>query len=497
MNATPRDASRALNIEAEILVIGGGPAGMAAATAAAGPARQPGLRNPGPQVLLVDNAIETGGQIWRSGVDYGGRPEPEAQHARAALESSGAQFHGGWRIVDAPSPGVLLALREAAPLPETTGASDKPQPGAQVARFHYKSLVLATGARERLLPFPGWTLPGVFGAGGLQALVKGGYDVRNKRIVVSGTGPLLLAVAAHLVERGARLVCVAEQAPLSRLAPFAASLWAQPRKALQGLRYRATLGRTSLHTGCWVTEAVSAEPSSARPALQGVLLTNGTRTWEVPCDLLATGYHLVPNTELPALLGCKLRQGFVAVDAQQQTSVPGIFCAGEPTGIAGLDAALISGRVAGLAAAGLLQAAMGLSRRNQRGRAFGQRLDRAFALRGELKSLGHANTIVCRCEDVRLAQLGAYSSWTEAKLQTRCGMGPCQGRVCGPALEAIFGWQPASVRPPLFPMPISAWSAIGSDAPLLSPSTPHNTQGDPHAMVRSSARDNHSLPPQP
>ncbi len=200
-------------------------------------------------------------------------------------------------------------------------------------------------------------------------------------------------------------------------------------------------------------------------------MTDGSGTWTEPCDLLACGFHLVPNTELASLLGCRTTQNGVEVNADQQTSVPGVYCAGEPCGVAGLDAALVQGKIAGLAAAGKPDLAARLYRGRDAEAAFGRALTRAFALRPEILKLARPETIVCRCEDVRLSEIQGQTmprrSWTDAKLQTRCGMGPCQGRICGPALEAIFGWRNTSVRPPLFPVPISALcSAPGENSQL-------------------------------
>jgi hypothetical protein len=261
----------------------------------------------------------------------------------------------------------------------------------------------------------------------------------------------LLAVAAHLAEDGARVASVVEQAPLARLLPFAASLWNSPAKLAQGAGYRARLWNASYRTGCWVTEAIGA--SDGRE-LKAVRVTDGQRSWEEPCELLACGYHLVPNTELAQLLGCKLLGSFVEVDATQRTSLPSVYCVGEPTGIAGIDAALVQGEIAGLACAG--RAAGHLANRAARERVFGQRLDKAFALRDELKSLPRDGTIVCRCEDVPFGSLSNRTGWTDAKLQTRCGMGPCQARICGPAVEYLLGWRPVSVRQPIFPVPLQA-----------------------------------------
>ncbi|MGO4211201.1 NAD(P)/FAD-dependent oxidoreductase [Terriglobus sp. 2YAB30_2] len=410
---------------ADVLVIGAGPAGLAAATAAS--------RN-GCRVAVLDDNPAAGGQIWRADITRPHHEDPARGDAIAAFHTSGAALLPGRRIVDVPSPSTLLA-----------------EAGGHFETYRWDRLILATGARERFLPFPGWTLPGVFGAGGLQALVKGGYPVAGKRIVVAGTGPLLLAVAAHLREYGASIVTVAEQASFFQMLPFAASLLRSPSKLLQGASYRKTLGITPYQTACWPVAAQGGE------VLRSVTLTNGRRTWTVECDLLACGFHLVPNTELAQLLGCTLQSSFVQVDSQQQTSVAGIYCAGEPTGIAGVDAAQVQGEIAGLAAADCSPLPMRLLTRRAKEAAFGRRLTHAFRLRSEVLRLASQETIVCRCEDVTFGQLQTRSNWTDAKLHTRCGMGPCQGRICGPATEALFGWQPTSVRTPLFPIPVAAF----------------------------------------
>jgi NADPH-dependent 2,4-dienoyl-CoA reductase/sulfur reductase-like enzyme len=418
---------------ADVIVVGAGPAGIAAATTAA---------RHGRSVLLLDDNSAAGGQIWRGGIEPSQHTNKgentRRERALKDLDSSCATLLSGYRIFDAPAPQTLQALREI--------GND-----TEVITLQYDRLILATGARERFLPFPGWTLPGVFGAGGLQALVKGGYPVHGKRIAVVGSGPLLLAVAAHLREYGAHITSVAEQAPISQLAPFAAGLWSHPSKILQGFGFRAALRKTPYRAGCW---PVSALPNEATGTLKSVRLTDGIKTWDEPCDLLACGFHLVPNTELPSLLGCNLRGDFVEVNEQQQTSVANIYCAGEPTGIAGLEAALIQGEIAGLTCAG--EPTGHLHSRNAAEQKFAARLETAFRLRPELRLLPTPETIVCRCEDVPYKNLADRTGWTDAKLQTRCGMGPCQGRICGPAAQTLFGWTPKSIRPPLFPVPVSA-----------------------------------------
>jgi NADPH-dependent 2,4-dienoyl-CoA reductase/sulfur reductase-like enzyme len=311
--------------------------------------------------------------------------------------------------------------------------------------LRFDKLILATGARERFLPFPGWTLPNVVGAGGLQAMVKMGLPIRGKRVVVAGTGPLLLAVAAYLRAQGACVLLVAEQTPLSRLLWLGWGLWRYPSKSVQALLLRGQLLGVPYRTNCW---PIAAEGEGK---LERVTLRCGSRTWVVRCDYLACGFHLVPNVELARLLGCELLHGFVRVNALQETSRPNVFCAGEPTGIGGVELALLEGQIAGYAAAGDLKRARSLFAARNRWRLFAERLHRAFTLRPELKDLPDAQTIICRCEDITLERLERFCSWREAKLQTRCGMGPCQGRICGPIVEFLFGWHVDSVRPPIFP----------------------------------------------
>ncbi|MCZ7636476.1 MAG: NAD(P)/FAD-dependent oxidoreductase [Verrucomicrobia bacterium] len=332
--------------------------------------------------------------------------------------------------------------------------------------FAWRRLILAVGAREFFLPFPGWTLPHVVGAGALTLMVKTGLPVRGKRVVVAGSGPLLLAVAAELRQHGARVVRVVEQADLASLLRFGLTLpRLAPAKFWQGLIYRARLLRVPYQTGCWPVAAQGGD------AVEAVVLTDGRRRWTDRCDYLACGFGLVPNLELAQLLGCHLNPTGVRVDHRQETSVPGVFCAGEPTGIGGAERALVEGQLAGFAAAEREEEVARLQAARLRHQRFADALAHAFVLRAELKNLAAPDTLVCRCEDVPHRELVHCRSWTEAKLHTRCGMGPCQGRLCGAATRFLYGWELPSARPrsTRFPSPPSPCHL----RPLTPDPTPH------------------------
>ncbi len=387
---------------------------MAAATAAA-------LN--GASVILIDDNPAPGGQIARA---KHGKVDPQIQGELDKLLAAGGSVRQQESVVDLPCPGRAV----------TFGPDGKSLIG-------YKNLILATGSRELFLPFPGCTLPGVMGAGGLQALAKGGLDVRGKRIVVSGSGPLLLPVAHFLTAAGAILQGPFEQVRHLTLARFAATAMAKG-KAGELANFASVLQRYRPNT--WVVEAHGSSK------LETVQLSNGKI---VACDYLACSYGLVPNTELARLIGCELEGPFVKVDSHQRTSVENVFCVGEPTGIGGHEKGTAEGIVAGTVAAGATQIAEPLIAAAKRTKAFVQVLEQAFKLRPELLALADPDTIVCRCEDVTYGRLKNQPSLKDAKLQTRCGMGPCQGRICGPAMQHLFGWQPDTVRPPIIPVPLS------------------------------------------
>ncbi len=381
----------------------------------------------GARVAIVDENPTLGGQIWR-GEGSDGSHSTEASSWQSRVTTAGVTLLAGKRVFHQPEAGLLLA----------EGPDD-------VVELSYRALVLATGARERFLPFPGWTLPNVTGAGGLQALVKSGLPIHGKRVVLAGSGPLLLAVASYLRKHGAEIPLICEQTTRTRLLKFGMILLGHPRKIGQSLRLKKDLAGISFVPNSWPLAA------QGEKILEAVTILRGGKSETVECNYLACGFHLVPNVELPALLGCRLRCGYVQVDDLQQTTVEKVFCAGEPVSIGGVDLALIEGQIAGLAATGKTVEAKTLFDQREKFRRFAHGLDQAFWLRSELRSLSSPDTLVCRCEDIPYSRLREHTGWRSAKLHTRCGMGPCQGRVCGPATQFLFKWNPDSVRPPVFP----------------------------------------------
>jgi NADPH-dependent 2,4-dienoyl-CoA reductase/sulfur reductase-like enzyme len=413
---------------ADLLIIGAGPAGMAAALAAA---------PSGARIVLLDDNPLPGGQIWRDG-PQANLPKP-ARRMRERLQAcSNIHRHAGTRVIACAGPKQLLV--------------EDADRGWLIA---YDRLILCTGARELLLPFPGWTLPGVTGAGGLQALIKGGLPVQGQRLVIAGSGPLLLASAATAKHNGARVLRIAEQASSVAVAGFAAQLPRWPNKLLQSF----TLFDPHYRSGTHVLAALGNQ------RLEGVRMQQQGKVVELECERLACGFGLIPNTQLGQALGCELDGQALAVDAWQACSHTDHYAAGECTGFGGSELALVEGAIAGHAAVGDFEAARALWPRRARWQGFADALNQAFSLDPRLKSLAQADTLVCRCEDVSYAALAGHSAWREAKLASRCGMGACQGRVCGGAVQHLFGWQPSAPRPPFSPARIETLLCLDDTPP--------------------------------
>ncbi|MGO4101119.1 NAD(P)/FAD-dependent oxidoreductase [Pseudomonas sp. ATCC 43928] len=416
-----------MNEYADLLIIGAGPAGMSAALAAA---------PSGARIVMLDDNPLPGGQIWRDGPQA--NVPDQARRLRERLQAcSNIRRHAGTRVIASPGPKQLLVEND--------------DDGWLIS---YHRLILCTGARELLLPFPGWTLPGVTGAGGLQALIKAGLPVQGERVVIAGSGPLLLASAATAKKHGAQIPRIAEQASRTAVAGFAAQLPRWPGKWLQSFSLFDRHYRTATH----VLAALGTD------RLEGVRLQQQGKVVELACDRLACGFGLIPNIQLGQALGYAIEGQALAVDAWQASRVDH-YAAGECTGFGGSELALVEGAIAGHAAVGDLEAARQLWPRRARWQGFAKALNQAFALDPQLKSLARPDTLVCRCEDVPYGALTGHTDWREAKLASRCGMGACQGRVCGGAVQHLFGWQPSAPRPPFSPARIETLMCLDDTPP--------------------------------
>ncbi|BEO27541.1 MAG: FAD/NAD(P)-binding oxidoreductase [Serratia marcescens] len=412
------------NFDCEVLIVGAGPAGMAAALAAA---------ESGGQVRMIDDNPHPGGQIWRDGPQVA-LSETANRYRQAIATRENIALQSGCKLVAQCGAG-RLAYEDAE--------------GCGVIR--YQKLILCNGARELLLPFPGWTLPGVTGAGGLQAQIKQGLTIHGERVVIAGSGPLLLAVANSVKQAGGEVVLVAEQAPLWRLAAFAGGLWRWPAK----LRQAFSLMSRRYCAGSRVPAALGQE------RLTSVRVNSGGKERTIACDRLACGFGLVANIELAMLLGCRIEQDAVAVDHWQQTSQAHIYAAGECTGIGGSELALIEGAIAGYAAIGQKSKTDSLAAQRRQWRRFATAVASTFALDERLSSLANPQTLLCRCEDVTLEQVRHQPDWNTAKLSSRCGMGACQGKICATAARQLLGWPLSPPRVPLTPVRAETLVALG------------------------------------
>ncbi|MEU7551515.1 NAD(P)/FAD-dependent oxidoreductase [Streptomyces sp. NPDC044571] len=464
----------------DLAVVGAGPAGLAAAVTAAGL----GLR-----VTVLDAGERPGGQYYRHPAPGLGAARPEALHhgwaAYAGREAALRAHESAGRITYRPGHHVWTVVRDEGEDGGGDGGGagrgDGPTrrgrwalyavagPEETAATVHARAVLLATGAYERQLPFPGWTLPGVVGAGGAQAMLKGGLVLPGRRVVVAGSGPLLLAVAGSLAAAGARVPAVVEAAAYTGYAAHTRALLRNPGKLGEGAMYGSAL----LRHGIRLLTRHAVIEAHGRDRVEAVTVARLDRDWRpvpgtarrIPCDALAVGHGLVPQLEPATGLGCATRScadGTVAleVDEQQRTSVPGIWSAGETGGIGGAQLALAEGEIAARAVAGAPVPAA-LRRRRARLRGFAEAMGAAHRPGPGWTGWLRDDTDVCRCEEVpagrireAVADLGARDART-VKLLTRAGMGWCQGRMCGPAVAALAGAEPAADRRPLScPVPL-------------------------------------------
>lgn len=442
---------------ADVAVIGAGPAGLSAAVVAA----EHGLR-----VMLIDAGTQTGGQFWRhpdeQHLDSFKAPEHTGHHhwrhyadlrsrCAAAVASGRIRHLAGRQVWRTDALGDRVALRTSA----VTGVDSIPLDDRTTWA---RRLVIATGAYDRQLPVPGWTLPGVMAAGGVQALLKANQVAAGRRAVVAGTGPFLLSVAAGLAAAGVEVVAVCDANALSRWAATPLRALQEPSKLWEGAQYAATFvrHRVPLRTRTVVT-AVRGESRVSHVELSRVDGSGRVRPGSaktVTADLVAFGWGFTPQLEIAVGLGLHTRVDVdeslvVEVDDTMRTSDPLVFAAGEVTGISGAVASCAEGELAGAAVAQELGVSVDQRtmarhlRRLRRGRRFAVGMHLASPVPAAWTEWLTPQTTVCRCEEVTVAEVSDAVCSLDAddardvRVTARPGMGLCQGRVCGFAMSKL------------------------------------------------------------
>ena len=440
-----------MNAKYDVAIIGAGPAGANAAFA---------LCDAGLKAVVVDEFMTAGGQVWRAPVSVYTKAAPDGNLLRHRLDASGAALRFGRRLWMV-EPGFVLHL---------VGENGH-------EKIEARRLIVASGTSERVIPFPGWTLPGVFGLAGATILLKSHGTLPGRRSVVAGRGPLLAAVANGILELGGKIAAIIDAKGTNDWLSALPALRHRPSDLRAGLKWWL---KSKRHRVPWLSRSHIRRVDYIEEGLR--VEVDGTAE-VIDCDAVVVGDGLNPATEIVRVLGATMRfveglGGWVpSIDAFGRCSVPDLYACGDGSGVRGAAVACETGRLAGLAAAcdaGVLDAgALAVMAKPIQART--RNIGRASAAMAELMSVQSVNwrdipseTTICRCEDVSKSVLvqaiaqGA-SNIDQLKAWTRCGMGPCQGRMCGEAAAQILAQttgvlratiKPWTARPPFRPVPM-------------------------------------------
>jgi thioredoxin reductase/bacterioferritin-associated ferredoxin len=419
------------HLRADVAVIGAGPAGMSAAIE---------LTTAGVDTLTVDEASAPGGRIWRA-------PSPALRDPGDETDLSGGAglraraTHSGARVLQRA---VVWSVGREGPGWRIDALT--PQGSARVSA---RILLVAIGTVERVIPFPGWTLPGVVSLAGTTLLLKSQHMSPGSNVVVAGSGPLLAAVSAGLLESGARVAALADIAARRDWLRAAPALISRPKLAARGagwvLRNLTAGVAPKFRTGVYS----AAGDGRVEEVVLGPVGADGAPVPDSPghrvaCDALVVGHGLSPATEITRLLRAEhvfdrdLGGWRPVTDEAGRTSIPGLFVAGDGAGVRGADAACVAGRWAAQAIKAELKGTPKAT--GPRGTNHATRLGDAMSYltrqRPAMTGAISPDTVICRCEDVTRGEIDAAiadgaSDINQLKHFTRCGMGPCQGRSCG------------------------------------------------------------------
>ena len=462
--------------EVDVVVIGAGPAGMTAAAAAVGA---------GGSVVVLDEQAEPGGQIYRS-IESVERDRPADMSFLGAAYGHGAAVAGAFRAVGCDyrpgstvwQVGELGKGRRREVVYSRDGAAH---------RLSTKYLVIATGALERPVPIPGWTLPGVMTVGAVQSALKTSGVYPGGCLVLAGSGPLMLQLAAQLITAHVPVAAIVDTTPAGGLTRAFMHL---PRALVAGayLLKGWHLMRTVKRSGVPIYRGASHLAASGSDVVTGLTFQSGGREHSIDADVVALHEGLIPNTQLTRLLEvehrwhARQRCFHPVLDKWGETSETGVYVAGDGGGIAGALAAERGGRITGLAIAQRLghmaESGRDFIAEEVRLRRFVDHsirpfLDTYYPAPKWIGRIGDDVT-VCRCEEVTAGQIRAAvaqgcSGPNQAKAFLRCGMGPCQGRMCAATVTEVIAVagdrQPAAVgsyriRPPIKPVTLAEVAAL-------------------------------------
>lgn len=459
----------------DLVIVGAGPAGLSAAAAA---------RDLGLDALILDEQPAPGGQIYRNVVRV-------TEERPADLSFLGADYARGQDLVrDA----ALVERRQGAtvwqigPHSRTEGRQVIWSEDGRARKTHARAVLLATGAMERPVPVPGWTLPGVTTVGALQIALKQSAVYPSGRVVLAGSGPLLMLLAAQYAGAGVPVEAILDTTPpgaLNRGLPWLPLAVLGARKTLvKGWKLRAAYS----HSAKQIWQGVTDIRAEGDGALQRVRFTDSSgRAREIAAETLALHEGVIPNPQLPRLVEAehvwdpRQRCFRPDLDPHGASTAEGVYVAGDGGGILGAEAAAASGRVAAAAVAHglgrITESERDFRSRPDLDRLTGQRwlrrfLDAMFPPPDWIGSLAD-ETFVCRCEEVTAGDLRKVSGHAQGpnqlKAYTRAGMGPCQGRMCGHTVSEVLaraqGRTPDAVgyyhiRPPAKPVTVEELASL-------------------------------------